>query len=481
MGNKKSIVILGGGACGLTAAWELSRNHASEAEVVVVEKLDRPGGLCITHEHKGWRFDLGGHRFISTNRELTDDMVEMMGDEFLLAERNSVILMRGQHFLYPLSGKDIFTKLPLSTNAHAFASYLWHNNKARLPWVRDESFEDWVVNRFGRKLYDLFFGPYTEKLWGVHPSQISSDWASQRISLLNLWDVAMRLVKFRKSEVRTYAMKYYYPKKGIGQMFDIMTDDIRRRGADVLLGAEVTGFVTENNAVKAVKVKEGGREREIPCDFVISTIPLTTASRFLHSDGPFALRQSIGSLKFRAMRFMNILLDMPDISPYTWQYVSESRYLMTRLQEPKRRSPFSAPEGKTSLMLEICCNKGDMIWKASEDEIFERCIKDMAHLGLPVKDKVLGYFSTYAEDAYPVYSLDYNRHRSRLLEAASRYSNLLTCGRQGVFRYIFMDIAMEMGIRAAQAVMKGTVEQERETICMWRREEGYIETKAVTA
>ena len=202
---KKKILVLGGGPCGLSAAWELSRyGH----DVTVIEKESTVGGLCITNEYKGYRFDLGGHRFISKNKELVENVCNMMGNELLTSHRKSVILLKGKTFEYPLSAKDIFLKMGFWTNLKAFTSYLIATVFKVIFRKKDISFEDWIVNRFGRTLYNLFFGPYTEKLWGISPKLISTDWASQRISLLNLKDVLFRLFKLKKGTPRTYAKGY---------------------------------------------------------------------------------------------------------------------------------------------------------------------------------------------------------------------------------------------------------------------------------
>ncbi|MCF6148043.1 MAG: FAD-dependent oxidoreductase [Candidatus Kuenenia sp.] len=476
---KGNVIILGGGACGLSAAWELSKHGYA---VTVLEKESRVGGLCITNEFKGYRFDLGGHRFISKNRELVEDVRKMMGSELLTSSRKSVILLKGKVFDYPLSAKDIFLKMDMWTNTKAFLSYLVAAFSRTMFRKKDVSFEDWIVHRFGRTLYNLFFGPYTEKLWGISPKKISSDWASQRISLLNLKDVLFRLLKLKKGTPRTYAKGYYYPKKGIGQMFDIMGSEIEKMGGKIVLNAEVQGVIINpnNTAVTGVRYLENGVEKGIDCDVVISTISLTDLIKAFPEQLTANMEKHVSSLKFRAVRFLNILVDLPDISDNTWMYVSEGKYIMTRIQEPKRRSPFSAPEGKTSVMLEIPCNEGDETWSCPKEELLERCLKDLKALGLDIRDKVIDSFTTSVTHGYPVYTLDYVEHRQKLFDFLEKYENIITCGRQGTFRYIFMDIAMEMGIAAAQHLMLDKM-SKRDSIHQMRSENELIEVTSVTS
>jgi len=474
---KKKILVLGGGPCGLSAAWELSKYGY---DVTVIEKEAKAGGLCITNEYKGYRFDLGGHRFISKNKELVENVCRIMGDELLTSNRKSVILLKGKTFDYPLSARDIFLKMDLWTNMKAFTAYLIAAFTKIVFRKKDMSFEDWIVNRFGRTLYNLFFGPYTEKLWGISPKRISSDWASQRISLLNLKDVLFRLLKLKKGTPRTYAKGYFYPKKGIGQMFDIMSEEISRMGGKIALNAEVSGINVNNNVVESVCYVQRGVTRTIDCDAIISTIPLPDLVKAF----PGRLTENVinhaSVLRFRAVRFLNILVDQPDISDNTWMYVSEGKYIMTRIQEPKRRSPFSAPEGKTSVMLEIPCNENDETWSYPEETLLKRCLADLKELGIDIQDKVVGYFTTCVTHGYPVYSLNYSMHRQKLFDFLDCYENLITCGRQGTFRYIFMDTAMEMGIAAAQTLMLDNL-CKKEDVQSMRSEKELLEVASVTA
>ncbi|MBI2560596.1 MAG: FAD-dependent oxidoreductase, partial [Planctomycetes bacterium] len=177
---KKIIVILGGGPCGISAAWELAEKGF---EVVVVEKESEVGGLCRTTDYKGFHFDLGGHRFISKNQELIEKILALMGNELLIAHRKSVIKSADKEFDYPLSLNNIIKNMPVATILRCLTDYLKSSIVGRIFTQSDASFEQWVVNRYGQKLYELFFKFYTEKLWGVPPSEISSDWAAERISL----------------------------------------------------------------------------------------------------------------------------------------------------------------------------------------------------------------------------------------------------------------------------------------------------------
>ncbi|HZS38089.1 MAG TPA: FAD-dependent oxidoreductase [Polyangia bacterium] len=473
MTSPRRVAVLGGGACGLTAAHALASRGA---DVTVLEREPRPGGLCGTVERAGFRFDFGGHRFISRSRALEDLVRELVGDELLVRTRSSAVLHRGRRFRYPLELDDVVRTAGLRRGAGAVLSYAGERVRQRLNPSGDVSFEDWVVHRFGRSLYDAFFGPYTEKLWGLAPTEISADWASQRISLLSLSDVMLRLVGARRSPTRSYARRYLYPRLGIGQIFERMTQAIARAGGRVQLGARVSGLDVARGRVRAVRFSDERGDHELACDAAIATLALPDLARFVGVRGEAARASS--RLRFRAIRLHNLLLDGPEVSPHTWMYVSEPRYLMSRIQEPRHRSPDMAPPGATSLMLEIPCDRGDAVWSAPEDELHQRCLADLRALGFDVASRVRGRFSTFVEEGYPIYHLDYRRDRARALGAVGEVENLIACGRQGAFRYVFMDTAMEMGLEAARAALG---ERRTAGVADLNAEGGLIEARALTA
>ncbi|MBI2896870.1 MAG: FAD-dependent oxidoreductase [Deltaproteobacteria bacterium] len=472
------IVVLGGGPCGLSAAWELADLGLP---VRVIEKEWAPGGLCATVEQEGWRFDLGGHRFITSNEKLQHRVLTLMGDIFVEAERRSVVLAGGRRFRYPLEARDLAKNLGLFEGARAIAG--WGSEVLRRPFARrdDRTFEGWVTARFGRPLYDRFFGPYTQKLWGMPPSEISGDWAAQRISLINLGDVALRLAGLRRSEVRTYARRYLYPRLGMGQMFARLATSLEDRDVGIDLGSEVTGLERmRDGRIGAVRFRCGSFECEVPCSAVISTIPLGTLVRHLRPEGDAELDVHARRLRFRALRFLNIRLDLPEVSENTWTYVSDRDVPVSRIQEPRNRSPEMAPAGRTSLMLEIPCEKGDRTWSADDAELLSEMLGHLRGLGFDLDRHVLGAASTWVEHGYPIYHLGYREDCEALLTEVDRFENVWTAGRQGLFRYIFMDAAMEMGIEAARQAATGR-RGDRGRIYEHRREKQLLETQALTA
>jgi protoporphyrinogen oxidase len=467
-------VIIGGGPCGMAAAWHLARRGVRP---VVLEAEDLVGGLCATHERDGWRFDLGGHRFVSSDAELSRWVEGLLGDDLLEQERRSVVLHEGRTFRYPLEAADLVRNLGTRENVQALLGYA----RARLGNERsaaDGTFEQWVVRRFGRPLYDRFFGPYTQKLWGIHPSLISADWAQERISLLDLIDVALRLLRLRRTPTRTYARRYLYPRQGMGQLYRIVAADVTKHGGIVRTGARVVGIEAQGARVTRLHVESPRGAESLAVGELLSTMPLPGLVRLLRRDLPTELERAADALRFRALTFVNLMLARPDFSRNTWMYVASGALSTSRIQEPKRRSPWMAPEGRTSLMLEVPCDVGDATWTAGVTELRARGISELSALGFRVDD-VLDALCVRVAHGYPVYHLRYDADRRALLGEVSRFVNVRTAGRQGLFRYVFMDAAMRMGLLAAEQMLSGR--QDARALDALGRSTRVVETTALTA
>ncbi|WP_298439161.1 FAD-dependent oxidoreductase [uncultured Ferrimonas sp.] len=469
MNTEQHVVILGAGPAGLMAAWEL--NEAG-FKVTVLEKESYAGGMCATQTFQGekgeYRFDYGGHRFITKNPKLLTFVDRLMGDELLFAQRKSVIRYRGRIYQYPLAALDLLRNAPWSLLIGGGIDLAKQLFKAKPQQRSQVSFAQWIESRFGTTLYKHFFEGYTAKLWGIDPKNLSGDWASQRISLLDLKDVAKRLLPGKRSAVRTYARQYRYPKWGFGQLYTKLAQQLQQQGVELVFNANVTELVQGDGAIAAVGYRDGNGEHQIHCDQLISTMPLPDMCRMTDFDS---------GLSFRSLRFMNMPMATQDISDNTWQYLSDPEILGTRLQEPKRRSEFMAPAGETSVMVEIPCDKGDAIWTMDSAKLQRRVLQDLATLGVDPKFASAEHFSSYTEHAYPLMDMSYQAKREAAIRHLAQFENLIMTGRQGTFRYIFTDTAMEMGMMAAQSLIDG--KDRRREIFDYRNESTVIEVQSV--
>lgn len=457
------VAVLGGGPAGLTAAWALLQGGC---RVTILDRAHQAGGLGATQCFEGragtYRFDYGGHRFITANKHLMRLVDDLLGPDLLIAERHSVIRFGGRVYDYPLSPLNLLRRAPAKLILAALRDALAIQAR-KTP--RDGDFASWTRARFGPALYEAFFAGYTEKLWGIAPDKLSADWAEQRISLDGLGDVLRRMLPRAAGNPRSYARRYRYPRLGFGQMFDRLAQRIVAAGGTVRTGTTVTGFEWNRERITAVLTDQGPQS----CDAVVSTLALPMMQE-MTGGGRSALR-------FRGLRFLNFPMSGGDVSPWTWQYLSDPGLVGTRLQEPRRRSPEMAPKGMSSLMMEIPCDPGSPLWQSSDAVLFDRVKADLFGLGIDANRSTGEVFSARAAQAYPLLALDYGKHRDLALQHLDRFANLWLAGRQATFRYIFTDTAMEMGLFAAQAILGSDL--PRRTIYNHRNERTVIEAESI--
>jgi protoporphyrinogen oxidase len=469
------IVILGAGACGLWAAHELvKRGHTN---VTVIEQCDGPGGLCRTNTRDGFRFDLGGHRFITADEALAREVCGFMGARLLQAERKSRIYRQGRYYNYPVDPGDLL-KSGLMDNLRLATSLIRARVMRNFRSPSHPDLESWLKGEYGGEIYRRFFFPYTAKVWGHAPAELSASWATQRIPGLKAAGLFKSLLGLSSgSGGRSFARRYLYPRHGMGELFEVLAEELRKSGVTILYSTKVSGIKMDDGNAAAVVCESGERRTELPCGTVISTIPVTALARFMAIDKEIS--ESLSYLRFRAIRFLNIMLDCDAVSDNTWVYVPEPEFIFGRVQEPKKRSPDNAPPGKTSLMLEIPCNQGDEIWRMPVQQLFEQCKSGLWKMGLGhAMERAAGYFDTSVECGYPVSLVDTPVHRERILERMNTSRNIITCGRQGAFSYLFMDQAMQMGALAARKAVDWHSVSSQQLYGIGETK-GYVESRVV--
>lgn len=444
----KKVLVLGAGPAGLSAAWKLAE---SGKEVTVLEKYDIPGGLCRTIKKDEFIFDLGGHRFLTQDKEVLDEIVNLMGDNLLQRPRTSVILLKKKYFKYPLDSKDLIFKMNPITSIICFFDYIFTRLKIKLFPKKDDSFEDWVINRFGKSLYNIYFGPYSKKLWGISPKKISADWSAQRISLLNLWDVFLRLFGKKKNTPKTYAKMFYYPQKGIGQIAEEMVKKIEGYGGKIYFNYCAKEFKQEGKNISEIIAQDkSGTLHSFSADQYVSTIPLDSLILGSTSNKNDTFNLAAKRMSFRGVLFLFMIVDLPKVTDNTWMYIPEEHYFFFRIQEPRNWSPTTVPPGKTSLILEISCSWGDSIWNMSDEEIYNKCVDSLKKLKLFDVSKITEYFTSRIGHAYPIYDLNYKEYLTVALNYANSIENLISIGREGLYRYNNMDHSIKMGLMAAK-------------------------------
>lgn len=425
------VIVLGAGPAGLAAAWEVAQHGGS---VLVLEAEERVGGMAGTVEREGYRFDHGGHRFLTRSPQLLGRVRALLGDDALIVDRQSVILHAGRRIGYPLELADLLRQVPWRHAGRYLGSYLYE--RLRRP-ARDEgSFEGWMISRFGTALYREFFEPYTRKLWGLEPRRLSSEWAPQRIGRFDLGVALRAMLPGAPPAPRTYARRFLYPRLGMGQLFEAIAHELERLGGRVLRKAPVSALRLEGSQVRAVSA--GGAE--LTARSFISTLPLPVL---------LGLLGHASRLRFRALRLLNLMLEEPLGLGSTWAYLSDGRGRVTRVQDPQRRSPWMVPPGRGSLQLEIPLSPDDPLRKLSAPELLDCVRGELEAVGLSLPRRLRDVFAVTLPCAYPVLDLGARAELERGLGQLASHRNLEVCGRQGRFSYIFSDRAMEEGSRAA--------------------------------
>jgi protoporphyrinogen oxidase len=450
-GRKNDIVILGGGLSGLSAGYILTN---AGFPVQLYEGDAKVGGLSKTIERNGFRFDLGGHRFF-TNDGAVDALVQdLMGQEMVPVRRSSKIYLRDQYFDYPLRPFNAMFSLGIPTTARILADYVWETVQGAVKKKDLVSLEDWVVSNFGRTMFTLYFKEYSEKVWGIDCSRISATWVAQRIQGLSLAKaVTSAVFKSSGKGMATLTDSFTYPSLGIGRISDRLRDEIEKIG-DVHTGTKVVRVNHDSFRVESVTVRDRDRQFTVPAEEYVSTIPLPALVNMLAPAPPAPVLEAAGSLRFRDLVIVAIMVDRERVTDQTWIYIPEQKIPFGRIHEPTNWSPAMAPERKSLLVMEYFSFKGDAVWNRSDETLTDLTVDNLVRLGFIDRREVLDSMIVRVPNAYPLFEIGYDDHAGVLFDYLQRFSNLHIAGRSGMFRYYNMDVAIRSGMETADTVMR---------------------------
>jgi protoporphyrinogen oxidase len=458
-------VIVGAGPAGLTAAYALSKRRVP---VVVLESdPEYVGGISRTVNYKGFRFDIGGHRFFSKSREVEDFWTEIDGENMLDRPRSSRIYYNGQFYTYPLKPFEALSKLGLIESMLCMLSFLG----ARLrPTSNPRTFEEWVSNQFGKRLFRIFFKTYTEKVWGMNCNEISADWAAQRIKGLSLGSAIKHALfskkskdtgtdKDRKNVVKTLIDTFRYPRLGPGMMWEACTEKVRNLGGQVILGRKVVGcrFDPASNLWVVTAKNGGGDLEEYRGEHLVSTMPIRELVAQIEPRLPEAALQAARSLRYRD--FLTVGLIVHDRGRFTdnWIYIHDPSVQVGRVQNYKSWSPAMVPDaGYCSYGLEYFCYEGDGLWTTSDHELIELAKKEIQKVNLAASADVVDGCVIRQPKAYPVYDDAYQQHVSTIRKALDEnYPTVHLVGRNGMHKYNNQDHAMMTAMLTAKNILAG--------------------------
>jgi protoporphyrinogen oxidase len=453
-------IIVGAGPAGLTAAYQLAKQGLP---VLVLESDPQyVGGLSRTIDYKGFGFDIGGHRFFSKSREVEDLWTEIAGADMLERPRSSRIYYRGQFFAYPLKPFEALAKLGVVESALCVLSFL----RARLrPKPNPQSFEDWVTNQFGERLFRIFFKTYTEKVWGMSCREISADWAAQRIKGLSLGLaiksalLPQRRPKQGKAVVKTLIDTFRYPRRGPGMMWEACTEKIRGMGGQVLLGQRVEACRLEcTGKIWTVQAASADGESTLyQGEHLISSMPIRELVAQIEPRLPQSAIDAGQSLKYRDFLTVGLILREQNRISDNWIYIHDSSVKAGRIQNYKSWSPEMVPDpAYCSYGLEYFCFEGDGLWAMADADLIALAKREIEQVGLGRAADVTDGCVIRQRKAYPVYDDAYAQHVAVVRQALERHcDNIHLVGRNGMHKYDNQDHAMMTAMLVAKNIIAG--------------------------
>ena len=514
----KKAIIIGAGPAGLTAGFELLK-QSKEYEAVILEESADIGGISRTVQHHGNRMDIGGHRFFSKDDAVMqwwDDLLPRQGspsyddlkldrpvplkeggpdpekEDRVMLTRNRVsrIYYKKKFFDYPVKmNKNTIVNMGFATTMKAGFSYL-HSTVRKLP---EDSLENFCINRFGKKLYSMFFEGYTEKLWGRHPREISADWGAQRVKGLSILAILKDIVRKKKGKTdqqteTSLIEEFYYPKFGPGQLWETAAREFEKMGGRIEKGCKVVRILTEGAEVKGVVFERNGKEETLEGDLVISSMPLKDLVEGM-ADAPEEIRAIAAGLPYRDFVTVGLLVKklnlknetqlktLSNIVPDCWIYVQDTGVKLGRIQIFNNWSPYLVqnPEETVWIGLEYFCREGDSYWNMSEEEWVALGTDELVKMGvISSADEVMDSHREQVKKAYPAY-FDTYAQIDTLIEWLNRFSNLYCVGRNGQHRYNNMDHSMVTAFETIKNILSG--ETSKDNIWNVNTEKEYHETK----
>lgn len=453
MSGKQRVVILGAGPAGITAAWRLSELGYP---VTVLERDDAVGGMARTINVGKYAVDFGPHTFhvreTDESRRVLASIKRFFGDDPLVLTRGTRVLLRGKEYVYPLEMLQVLKGVSPFLSARIMFDYLVATIKSTLaPAQKEDSFEEWGVRNLGRTLYDLCFGIYSERVWGLPTSQISSKQA-QRVAKLNLKNIILRTLGIN-ADPATYFTKYMYPRQGISLLYEGMAAEVRAAGNVIKLKAPAVRVERVGDRVARVVYREDGEEKTIECDLLLSTLPLPALVSMTTPPLPPEVVSHAGKLRYRSLKLIYIVLSRAQMTDYHWVYLLDAQFRVNRLSEQKNVSPEMVPPDSTVLCIELSLWQDEPLWQASDEEIYQLALRDLMKMGYDVTPgEVLEYHVTDIPTAYPVYELNFEAHLIPVLDGVHEVSNVLTLGRHGLFLNNSMDDNVLLGMQIADHI-----------------------------
>ncbi|MDD5133651.1 MAG: FAD-dependent oxidoreductase [Candidatus Nanoarchaeia archaeon] len=437
----KNVLILGGGVSGLSSAYLLSKNGYN---VEVIEKTGSLGGVSGSFKHKEFTLDYGPHKIYTQMPNIMQEIRTLVPD-LIQIKKKSRIMLKKKYYNYPVGLLDILLKMNPLIGLHAGLSFGTTKIKTTFS-KKEESYEDYIVNRFGKGVYNLVFRPYAEKVWG-NPKELSWELAKTRVSINSMLSLLMGMI-IKKKNPAVSADYFYYPKNGIVEISNKMAEEIKKHKGRITFNSKVEEIKVNNGKITEVKLKSKGKTLKRNPDYVISTIPIDELPKLIKPTFE-KINITAENLKYRPAILFYLILNREKILEDNWLFYPEKDLIFTRISEQKNFSESCCPKDKTALVVELCPTRAEELSKLNNEQIYGIVINDLEKIKLIKSQDVIEYFSIKINKAYPVYDLKFRENVNIILDSFAGISNLITNGRQGLFNYNNIDHCMDMGFQAA--------------------------------
>lgn len=444
-------LVMGGGLAGLSTAHALTK---ANFPVTVIEAGKNIGGLARTIEHNGFRFDLGGHRFVTNDQELDTFVRTILNEDCLVVPRSSKILLRNRYFDYPLKPFKALSAFGPKMSAKILADYIYERIRAQFTTEIPASLEDWVVANFGRTMFNIYFRDYSEKVWGIECQHIDQRWVEQRIQGLSLGKaIAKAILPTSKKKFTTLADRFLYPRKGIGQITDNLAADICKKHT-IYTQSRVRFVNHSDSRIQSVEILCNDRPGQLSASHFVSTIPLPVLVNSLRPKPPEHVLKAASQLRSRDLVTVTLMVNRPRVTGHTWIYVPEKSIPFGRIHEPTNWSDSMAPPGKSLLVIEYFCFRGDKTWNSEDFELITSTSKILHDLGIIDQKDIIDQVVMRIPNAYPLFEIGYSDHCHTINQYLEKFENLYTAGRGGMFKYYNMDHAMKAGFDVAEEIQR---------------------------
>lgn len=442
----KKIIIIGAGPAGISAAYTLSKQNIG---VEIFESSSDIGGMSKSFDLWGQRVDLGPHRFFSKEPIVNTFFNEIIKEEYTIVNRLTRIYYKNKYFDYPLRLFNVLQNLRIDTIANVLLDY---SKQKLFPIKNPNTFEKWVTNRFGKKLYTIFFKHYTEKLWGIPCSKIDADWAAQRIKNLSLYEAVISALKRNKGNThKTLVDQFAYPKGGTGSLYEKAINEIEKLGGVVHVNTPVQKLIIENNVCKGVISSDGNHHY---ADHVISSMPLTLLLKGIN-DVPKPVIEASEKLYFRNTILVYLEVQQEDLFEDNWIYIHSPDVKHGRITNFRNWCPSLNRDKKSSILcLEFWAFEDEELWTASDNFLTDLAIKELLKLNLISSENLVDQSKIIrVPKCYPVYEIGYYDHLKKIETFLDTIDGITPIGRYGSFKYNNQDHSILMGILAAENLL----------------------------